>query len=131
MSRSPSESSCVDVPDCGMQVPLLPQASLNAFTASVVGPVNVELAGVVKSTWNWNAASVLALAPSDRSVLGSPEGGSMLPSRSAGSRLETLVGALNETLVAGWPASIAERSRAATLDPRKVVPAALNWLTVR
>src|SRR5215469_13915221 len=131
MSRSPSESSCCDVPDCGMQVPLLPQASLKEFTASVLGPVNVELAGVVKSTWNWNAASVFALAPSERSVLGSPAGGSMLPSRSAGRRLETLVGALNEMLVAVWPASMAERSSAATLVPRKAVPAALNWLTVR
>src|SRR5215472_6000093 len=26
ISRSPSESSCVDVPDCGTQVPLLPHA---------------------------------------------------------------------------------------------------------
>ena len=111
-----------------MQVPLAPQASVKAFTARVAGPVNVEFDGVVKSTWNLKLASVLALAPSDRRKLGSPAGGSVALSRSDASRLLTVVGALNETLVAGCPASICERFSAATLEPRKVVPAALNWL---
>src|ERR1041385_3170558 len=131
ISRSPSESSCVVVPDCGMHVPLVPQASLNAFTASVAGPVNVELAGVAKSTWNLKLASVLAAAPSESTKLGSPAGGRVALSRSEASRLATVVGALKETRVVACPASIWARLSAATLAPRNVVPAALNWLTVR
>src|SRR5215472_4572334 len=119
MSRSPSESSCWLVPDCGMHVPP-PQASLNALVARLVGPVSVELAGVVKWTWNWKAASVLALAPRDRTLFRSPAGGWVLLSRSDARKLLTFVGPLNEMLVAGWPASIAERLSAATLGPRNV-----------
>lgn len=42
------------------QVPPLVQASLNGCTAKLVGPVNVEFAGVVQSTWNLHRLSVLA-----------------------------------------------------------------------
>src|SRR5258708_1658283 len=110
-----------------MHVPLVPHASVKAFTASVVGPVNVELAGVVKSTWNFRAAGVWGAARGEGSGLGPPAGGGVALSRSDASRLDTLVGALNDTIVAAWPASICERFRAATLVPRNVVPAALNW----
>src|SRR5215467_3426715 len=114
-----------------MQVPPPLQARLKALVARLVGPVNVELPGVAKSTWNWKLASVFALAPSERRKLGSPEGGSVELSTSEARRLETEVGALNEMLVAGLPASMFVRLSAATLAPRNCVPAALNWLTVR
>ncbi len=51
MSRSANESRVLVVPGCGMQVPPL-QTGLKAATLITVGPVNVEFAGVVKSTWN-------------------------------------------------------------------------------
>ncbi len=62
MTRSASESSCCEVPACGMHVPPL-HASEYAAVARVVGPVSVVLAGVVQSTWNVQYASWLALAP--------------------------------------------------------------------
>ena len=40
------------VPDCATQVPAL-QAGVYEATVSGVGPVNVVLAGVVQSTWNF------------------------------------------------------------------------------
>src|SRR3954447_17779018 len=58
MSRSASVSSWVVVPDCGTQVPP-PQARANDATVTLVGPVNVELDGVVQSTWNFQVASVV------------------------------------------------------------------------
>src|SRR5437763_13580955 len=106
-----------------MQVPP-PQASENGSVASVVGPANVELAGVPKSTWNWNTARLSAPAPSEETRSGEPAGGGVAPSRSDGSRLATSVGASNETEVAGCPASMPDRARAATLAPRNWVPVA-------
>lgn len=49
--RSASEASVFVVPDCGTHVPPLHRA-VKAATGIAVGPVSVELAGVVKSTWN-------------------------------------------------------------------------------
>src|SRR5689334_8690506 len=54
IKRSASESSCWLVPGCGMQVPPPPHAGVNAATGIFLGPVNVELAGVMKSTWNFH-----------------------------------------------------------------------------
>jgi hypothetical protein len=59
ISRSPSESSFVDVPDCGMHVPVEAHTRVNVGTETVDGPVKVLLAGVVQSTWNFNNPSVL------------------------------------------------------------------------
>ncbi len=56
MSRSASESSCCVVPGCGMQVPP-PQAGVKAAPVIFVGPVRVELAGLVQSTWNFQRLS--------------------------------------------------------------------------
>src|ERR1051325_10629918 len=50
--RSASESSCCDVPGCGMHVPP-PHARLNDATEIAVGPVNVVLAVFAKSAWNF------------------------------------------------------------------------------
>src|SRR5258708_33136832 len=74
MRRSPRESSDPP-PDCGIQVPRRPHASLKAAVASVVGPVNVLLAGVVQSVWNFQTASWFAAAPRATTGLGAPAGG--------------------------------------------------------
>ncbi len=58
MRRSASESSCWLVPAWGMQVPPL-HASVKAATGTSVGPVKVELAGVVQSTWNFHTPRLL------------------------------------------------------------------------
>ena len=54
ISRSPKESSCWLVPPWGMQVRAGEHAGVNPATLIVVGPVNLELLGVTKSTWNLN-----------------------------------------------------------------------------
>ena len=58
MSRSASESSRWAVPSCGMHVPP-PHASLYEPTAMLVGPMKVELLGVVQSTWNFQLTRLL------------------------------------------------------------------------
>src|SRR5437588_556377 len=113
-----------------MQVPPL-HASVNAAVARLVGPANVEFDGVAKSTWKSNSASVLALAPSASTWFGAPAGGAVAPSRSDPSSPPMVFAVVNETDRAGLPASMLARSRAETSPPRNVVPAALNWLTVR
>ena len=52
ISRSPKESSRWVVPPCGIQVKVGEHAGVNAGTVIVLGPVNRELLGVTKSTWN-------------------------------------------------------------------------------
>src|SRR5260221_14603968 len=76
MRRSASESSCVVVPDCGMQVPP-PQSVENAATGMTVGPVKVELAGVAKSTWNLKR--IRLLDPKNTREFGPPAGGAAVP----------------------------------------------------
>ena len=51
------------MPDWGTQVPPL-HASLYDGIVIVAGPVNVVFPGVAKSTWNFQYASVVVLAPS-------------------------------------------------------------------
>jgi len=60
MSRSASESSLWLVPSCGTQVPP-PQASPYELTPMLLGPVNVELLGVVQSTWNFQPTRLLVV----------------------------------------------------------------------
>src|SRR3982074_1882786 len=55
ISRSARESSLCVVPDCGMQVPPA-QASAYDATPRLIGPLNVELDGVVQSTWYFQVA---------------------------------------------------------------------------
>ena len=66
-----------------MQVPDVPQAVVWAATVISVGPVNVEFAGVVQSAWKCQVASVVLVEPRPTTVLSSPDGGSVEPSRSA------------------------------------------------
>ena len=77
------------VPGCGIQAPPPEQAALKAATAIFVGPVKVVLAELAKSTWNFHKLS--ELAPKFMKKLGEPAGGSVLPSRSEGSRPPKLV----------------------------------------
>src|SRR5262245_52539250 len=119
MSRSPSESSFCWVPPCGTQTPPL-QALVNAVTGMLVGPVNVELAGVAQSTWNFQRLS--ELAPMLTRKLGEPFGGGVEPSRSEGKRLSKVELSCTHCAVAGAPVSIAARSNAHTRAPIFVFP---------
>ena len=67
-----------------MQVPP-PQASVKAATGMFVGPVKVELLGVVKSAWN--CQRLRELLPIFRKMFGEPAGGYVNPSISDGKRL--------------------------------------------
>jgi hypothetical protein len=59
MSRSASESSLFLVPDCGIHVPPPLQAAVKGATGMLVGPENVDAAGLVQSTWNFQRFSAL------------------------------------------------------------------------
>src|SRR5581483_1466 len=58
--RSPSESKGFVVDGCGTHTPPL-QSGVNEATAKLVGPVNVEFAGVAKSTWNFHIRRALVV----------------------------------------------------------------------
>src|SRR3954470_6220238 len=105
MRRSASESRFWGVPAWGTRGAAA-EASEYAAVASVVGPVKVELAGVTKSTWNFQYASVLAVEPRATMNAGDPAGGSRAPSRSEGSTPPNAVVVLKHCCVAAWPASI-------------------------
>src|SRR5262249_39027842 len=126
---SASESSRWLVPGCGIQVPPR-QASEKAAVGRTVGPVNVLLAGVVQSTWNFQTASWFAAAPSATTGFGAPAGGRMVPSRSAGRRPQKAGLVLKHCWVADAPVSMRAGSKAQTLAPWNTVPAALNMLKV-
>jgi len=80
-----------------MQSRVSGQAKVNAAaSASVVGPVNVELFGFAKLTWNLQRCS----APSTSRFMrkfGEPAGGAVAPSRSDGRRLYSVVARLKQT----------------------------------
>src|SRR5262249_33213091 len=107
MSRSASESSCCVVPGWGTQVPPL-HNGVKAATGIVVGPVSVEADGVVKFTWNLNKLRLFV--PKNNIKLGEPEGGAVVPSRSAGRTPPTDEPCWKHTCVAGCPFSMALRS---------------------
>src|ERR1035441_1831158 len=87
--RSPMDSS-ESLPEsgCGTQAPRywVLQSGVKAATGIRVGPVKVEFAGVVKSTWNLNR-SRLALPEGSSTItkLGVPAAGGVAPSKSEGS----------------------------------------------
>ena len=88
--------------------------------------MNVELAGLTKSTWKRHSFQV-AFVPISVNGFGEPEGGWFDPSRSAGMSWSSVGPSMPVlTIVAGVPLSIAERSRANGCGPRNAVPAALN-----
>src|SRR5712691_573353 len=128
MSRSASESSFWVVPDCGMQVPPPLQAGENEATEIVVGPVRLEFAGVVQSTWNFH--SFRLFVPKLRRKFGDPLGGGVGPSTSEGRRLPNDELRVKHCCVAAWPWSIFARSYAQACGPRNCVPALLNMLKV-
>src|SRR5258708_27112573 len=97
MRQAASESSCGVVRDWGVQV-APPQSVEKAATGMTVGPVKVELAGVAKSTWNLKRFRLLD--PKNTRKFGSPAGGAVVPSRSAGSRPPTLLPCWKQTCVA-------------------------------
>src|SRR5258708_10541436 len=109
MRRSPRESSDPP-PDGGLQVPRRPHASLKAVVASVVGPVNVLLAGVVQSVWNFKTASWFAAAPRATTGLGAPAGGRSALLRWAGRSPPKKTLVLKHCWVAGRPTNIFARS---------------------
>ena len=92
----------------------------------LVGPVNVELAGVAQSTWNsqisrksWPAVPGGLWASSSRwrmNGFGAPAGGGVAPSASAGIRAwkpkAARSGAVKRWAVATPPTSICARSKA-------------------
>src|SRR5262245_60424760 len=98
----------------------------NSDTVMLVGPVNVELAGVAKSTWNsnsWTVSGSAAAPPCDsasrwrRKTAGAPAGGGVAPSQSAGGSIwngkpESGGVAMKRCAVAAAPVSIADRWRA-------------------
>src|SRR5260370_33600635 len=92
------------------------QTSLNGATAISTGPVNVEFPGLAKSAWNRKRFRSLESARSTKK-LGEPDGGSVLPSRSEGSRLATLL--WKQICVAAAPASIAARFSAQAPRPQE------------
>src|SRR5260370_2784905 len=124
ISRSANESSLFLVLGWGIQAPPPEHAAVNAATGMVVGPVKVELAGVVKSTWNFHRLSTFE--PKFREKYCSPAAGAIVPSRSYGNRLPTLELCWKQTWVAAAPARIAALSNAHARAPTKVLP--LNML---
>src|SRR5947209_13532975 len=101
------------VPGCGTQSRLA-HSQLNGATSTPGDWVKVELAGVRKSTWKFQVSmrGVALLLFKPAYGLGAAAGGSARPSRSAGSSVRTIVPMLDDTAVAGTPASIAARSSA-------------------
>ncbi len=81
-----------------------------------MGPVRVVLEGVAKSTWNLNRSSVVDV-PSSKKKLGEPVGGAVVPSKSAGSKLASLVPFWKHCIVEALPASIAVRFKAQACGP--------------
>jgi len=83
ISRSPSVSSVLLVPDCGTFALLLGHAKL--ATARLLGPVRVELSSVVQFTWNCHMCIVPGES-TEAKISGSALGGGA-PRIFAGSRL--------------------------------------------
>src|SRR5437899_1387445 len=78
---------------CGMQLRLkLHMFESNAATAMFVGPVNVELAGVPKSTWNLYSSRRSLGSLKSRKKFGFPAAGAVPPSQSDGSSVVVVVG---------------------------------------
>src|SRR3954464_12216501 len=109
IARSDSESSCCEVPLCGMHAPPFRHAVEKLAIGSEVGPVKVALGGEKELTLNLKRLSEVVVWRVTKK-LGEPAGGGVLPSRSDGRRLATVFGCWKQIWVAGPPASIAARS---------------------
>ena len=83
-------------------------AAVNAATGMFVGPVRVEFAGVLKSTWNFHRFN--EFVSKFRKKFGDPAGGSVDPSRSDGNRPPKDEVKWKHTCVAADPARMAAPS---------------------
>src|SRR5579871_979011 len=101
-----------------MSTTVSPQGSVNAATGMFVGPVNVEFEGVFQSTWNCHTSRDWSLPLKSIRYSGEPDGGNVLPSRSAARsdpyELPTLV---KHCMVADDPLSTALRLIAQAYGP--------------
>ena len=102
-----------------MQVNVDEHAGVNPGTVIMVGPLNLELLGVTKSTWNLKRCNVVVLNRSTKK-LGSPAGGRVAPSRSDGRKENSCV-LVKHTADAEVPANMAERLYAQDFAPAKAV----------
>src|SRR5262249_20351285 len=98
-----------------MQTPPL-HAGEKAATGRFVGPVRVELDGVVQSVWNFQR--LMLLLPRFTMKFGEPDGGAVAPSRSEGSSPPKVELSEKHCCVALWPASICDLSKAHVSAPR-------------
>src|SRR5437879_12386752 len=94
-----------------------PHARENAATGIEVGPPNVELPGVVQSTWNLHRRSAPEAKPTKK--LGEFAGGASIPSRSDGRAAfgVSLAVVWKHCIVADNPLSIRTRSNAHARTP--------------
>src|SRR2546430_17665172 len=106
-----------------MHVPLVPHGVVNEATVSDVGPVNVVLAELAKSTWNFQNTSWVLEVPRASCTFGAPDGGAV-PSPSAGRRPPKGVEGWEHCWGAVCPASMAVRCSAQPAAPGKVLPLA-------
>src|SRR6266542_4124846 len=123
MPRSPIPSSLALVPASGMQARVVSHRMVYAAGDKLPPSVNVELAGVTKSTWKRQSFHVVVLAsPFPRNGSGAPAGGGVEPSRSPGRNASDVgakkIGSLDVTNVAEVPAIIAARLNANGCGPR-------------
>src|SRR5690349_7340643 len=102
-----------------MHEPPPPHAGVKVDTGIFLDPVKVVLAGLAKSTWNFQRFRLFV--PKLRKKLGDPVAGAVVPSRSEGSNPPKLVLSWKHCWVALAPASMLVRSKAQTLAPAKLV----------
>src|SRR5262245_26307739 len=86
--RSPRESSFCVVPGCGMQSCVVRQGDVNGATPAIeIGPTNVELFVLAKSTCIFHSCRAFEAGSMLMRKFGEPAGGAVAPSRSDGRRL--------------------------------------------
>ena len=136
MRRSDRASSrSLPAVGCGTQSswpPPLTHKGVKAGTGIRVGPVKVEFAGVLKSTWNANMDKLaLPSGSSSMKKFGVPEAGGIGPSRSEGNNEDWFEFCWKHCIVAALPRSILVRSAAQALAPTNSDPARLKLLNVK
>src|SRR4051812_22531267 len=103
-----------------MQAPPPLQATVNAGTVRLVGPVKVDADGVVQLTLNFHSRRLFE--PKFIRYSGEPSGGAVVPSRSAGRSPPYAVESWKHCCWAVVPLIIAVRSQTQTLEPANVWP---------